>query len=121
MGTFVQWKIGYFNFKLKVTMSLNFADYSDQLSNLCTLYGVKRLELFGSASRNDFDLAKSDLDFLVEFVETQSRGAFDRYFGLKEALEQLFQRSIDLVEVKAIKNPYFRQTVERDKVLVYET
>jgi predicted nucleotidyltransferase len=38
---------------------------------------------------------------------------------LKEALEQLFQRPVDLVEVKAIKNPYFRQAVEQEKVLVY--
>ncbi|MCB0208406.1 MAG: nucleotidyltransferase domain-containing protein [Anaerolineae bacterium] len=100
-------------------MNLNLADYSDQLSNLCILYGVKRLEIFGSASRDDFDLEKSDLDFLVEFEEMHSSGAFDRYFGLKEALEQLFHRPIDLVEVKAIKNPYFRQSVEQDKVLVY--
>lgn len=60
------------------------------------MYPLKRLELFGSASRDDFDLEKSDLDFLVAFGETHSRGAFDRYFGLKEALEQLFQRPIDL-------------------------
>ena len=102
-------------------MSLNISHYSDALSNLCAAYEVKRLELFGSASRSDFNLENSDLDFLVEFGDTHSRGAFDQYFGLKEALEQLFQRSVDLVEVKAIKNPYFRQAIEKDKVLVYGT
>lgn len=102
-------------------MSINLSTYSNKLSELCVAYDVKRLQLFGSASRNDFDLEKSDLDFLVEFLEMHSPGAFDRYFGLKEALEQLFQRPVDLVEVKAIKNPYFRQAIERDKVLLYET
>lgn len=102
-------------------MSLNISEYSKELSNLCATYAVKRLELFGSALRPDFDLEYSDLDFLVEFADTHSLGPFDRYFGLKEALEQLFQRPVDLVEVKAIKNPYFREAVEKDKVLLYGT
>ncbi len=99
---------------------LDLSSYLDELSNLCTVYGVKRLELFGSASRKDFDLEKSDLDFLVEFADIYAPGSFDRYFGLKEDLEQLFQRPIDLVEVKAIRNPYFQQAVEQEKILVYE-
>jgi len=102
-------------------MNLNISEYSDELSNLCATYDVKRLELFGSALRSDFDLENSDLDFLVEFADTHSLGAFDRYFGLKEALERLFQRPVDLVEVKAIKNPYFREAIEKDKVLLYGT
>lgn len=102
-------------------MNLDLTAYSEQLSNLCAIYGVKRLELFGSASRSDFDSKKSDLDFLVEFEASHSTGAFDRYFGLKENLERLFERPVDLIEIKAIKNPYFRQSVERDKVLVYGT
>jgi uncharacterized protein len=102
-------------------MNLNLTEYSDKLSNLCVVYGVKRLELFGSGSRSDFDLQNSDLDFLIEFAESHSTGAFDRYFGLKEDLERLFQRPVDLIEIKAIKNPYFRQAIERDKVLVYGT
>ncbi len=102
-------------------MNLNLSNYSAELSNLCNAYGVKRLELFGSALRSDFDLEDSDLDFLVDFADSHPMGAFDRYFGLKEDLEQLFQRSVDLVEIKAVENPYFRQVFERDKVLVYGT
>lgn len=102
-------------------MSLNLASYTDKLSTLCATYGVKSLELFGSASRGDFDREKSDLDFLVEFFDSQPAGAFNRYFGLKEGLERLFQRPVDLVEIRAIRNPYFRQAVEQDKVLVYGT
>lgn len=116
----LQWQVGYF-ITPEVKMSLNLADYSDKLATLCVTYGVKRLELFGSATRNDFNREKSDLDFLVEFTDPYLRGAFDRYFGLKEELEQLFQRPVDLVEVKAIKNPYFRQAIDQDKVLVYGT
>ena len=88
---------------------------------MCSAYGVKRLELFGSGSRNDFDLERSDLDFLVEFADPMPTGAFDRYFGLKEDLEQLFQRPVDLVEIRAITNPYFREAIQQDRVLVYGT
>jgi len=100
-------------------VQLDIADYMSKLSELCVTYGVRRLELFGSASRSDFDRGRSDVDFLVDFAETHPLGTFDRYFGLKEGLEQLFQRSVDLVEEKAIKNPYFRQAIEKDRVLVY--
>ncbi len=102
-------------------MALDIHDYMSKLDELCDIYGVKRLEVFGSASRSDFDSKQSDLDFLVDFVESHPLGAFERYFGFKEALEQLFQRSVDLVEEKAIKNPYFRQAIEQDKVRVYGT
>ena len=61
------------------------------------------------------------MDFLVEFADSHVLGAFDRYFGLKEDLEQLFQRPVDLVEVKAIKNPYFLRAIEQGKVLVFGT
>ncbi len=91
-----------------------------RLTKLCQRYGVSRLEIFGSASRPDFNPGQSDLDFLVNFDRNASAlGAFDRYFGLKEELEELFQRPVDLIEEEAIQNPYFRRAVEQDKVLVY--
>ena len=93
--------------------------YQELILNLCNRYHVKRLELFGSALRDDFDWENSDLDFLIEFADNRTTGAFDRYFGLKEELERLFKRPVDLVEERAIKNPYFRQEIERDKILVY--
>lgn len=106
---------------VKMRMRLDISRYVDRVSELCAAYGVKRLELFGSASRGDFDFGRSDIDFLVDFIETHPLGAFDRYFGLKEELEQLFQRPVDLVEMKAIRNPYFREAIQKDKVLVYGT
>lgn len=100
-------------------MNPHLSQHANELSNLCAVYGVACLELFGSASRGDFDPVESDLDFLVEFADGHPMGAFDRYFGFKEELEQLFQRSVDLIEVRAIKNPYFQQAIEQDRVLVY--
>jgi len=91
-----------------------------ELEGLCRRLGVRRLEVFGSAATGGFKHGESDLDFLVEF-EPQATGAgyADSYFTLMESLEQLFGRTIDLVVDSAIKNPYFRESVERNKALVY--
>lgn len=88
------------------------------LEALCRRFGVRRLELFGSAVTG-FQRETSDLDFLVEFEPPIGPGYADRYFGLLEALEALFGRPVDLVVASAIKNPYFRDTVEKTRELIY--
>lgn len=80
---------------------------------------MRRLDTFGSAASGESRDGDSDLDFLVEFESSTEGGLADRYFGLLEALEQLFQRSVDLVVESAIKNPYFRESVERSRALLY--
>lgn len=90
-----------------------------ELQLVCRRRGVQRIELFGSATGPDFDPAHSDLDFLVTFQELGSDQYADAYFGLLEDLEALFQRPVDLVVASAIKNPYFRQSVEFTRTLIY--
>lgn len=89
-----------------------------ELSALCRRYGVRRLDLFGSAATGAFDPDRSDVDFLVEFDDDPAR-LFDRYFGLKESLEALFGRPVDLVSESALENPYFRARVEAERRPVY--
>ena len=91
----------------------------DQLKDLCRKYDVQRLDLFGSGLRTDFDPQRSDLDFVVEFRNWSVENAFDRYFGLMLDLEELFGRKIDLVSYRAIRNPYFKQTVDSHRVQLY--
>ncbi len=91
-----------------------------QLHELCSRCGVLRLEIFGSAVSSRFDSATSDLDFLVYFLDDTLQGAADRYLGLLSGLERLFGRPIDLVDAEAIDNPYFRQTVDSTRTLIYE-
>jgi predicted nucleotidyltransferase len=91
----------------------------EQPAQLCRQYGVKRLAVFGSALRADFDSEHSDLDFLVEFQPLPPGGYADTYFGLLEDLERLFGRRVDLVVESAIKNPYFRESVTRSQALLY--
>jgi predicted nucleotidyltransferase len=83
-------------------MIADIAQHREELRELCRRFGVRRLELFGSAARGDFDPARSDLDFLVEFAVEEND--FGRFVDLKEALEALLARRIDLVDRKAIAN-----------------
>lgn len=90
-----------------------------ELAELCRRFGVRRLELFGSATREDFDASTSDLDFLVELEPPPGLGYADAYFGLREALMRLFGREVDLVTLGAVKNPHFLAAIERSRRPLY--
>lgn len=96
-----------------------FDTQAPELRELCRSFHVQRLEVFGSALRTDFDPMRSDLDFLVVFGPLPPGAYSHNYFGLMDALEQLFQRPVDLVVGPAIRNPYFRESIERSKALLY--
>ena len=90
-----------------------------QVVRLCRQHHVRRMELFGSAAEDRFNLAKSDLDFLVEFEPATPVEHATRYFALLAALQDLFQRNIDLVEARAVRNPYFLSGIQTSRTLVY--
>jgi predicted nucleotidyltransferase len=94
-------------------------EHAEELKELCLRYGVGRLELFGSAATGEFKEGESDLDFLVEFLPEATTNYADNYFGLLEGLQELYGRPADLVVARAIRNPYFRQSVETTKTLIY--
>jgi predicted nucleotidyltransferase len=100
-------------------MNIAVQRHRSELEQLCRHFNVRRLELFGSAATGQHLPRDSDIDFLVEFAPLPSGTYADTYFGLREGLEQLFKRPVDLVVAGAIKNPYFRQSVEQTKVLLY--
>ena len=90
-----------------------------ELEQICRLRHVRRIDLLGSATGPGFDVASSDLDFLVTFEELPVSSYADTYFGLLEDLQELFHRPVDLVVESSIQNPYFRQSVESTRTLVY--
>jgi predicted nucleotidyltransferase len=90
-----------------------------ELAQLCRKFHVRRLELFGSATGGKFSSDRSDLDFLVEFEPIPAGGYADAFFGFKDALEGLFGLPVDLIILSAVRNPYFRQSIENGKALLY--
>ena len=88
------------------------------LSELCAQYQVRSLEVFGSAATGNIH-GDSDLDFLVDFHPADSMSPADQYFGLLEALEELFGRKVDLLTKRSLRNPYFIDSVEQTRQLLY--
>jgi uncharacterized protein len=93
--------------------------HRDEVAALCRRFSVARLEVFGSAADGTFDPAHSDVDFLVEFRPLDPGPLADAYFGLLDGLRRLFQRKIDLVIPRSIRNPYFLRGVNETRRLFY--
>jgi predicted nucleotidyltransferase len=90
----------------------------DKIRALCNKHKVARLFVFGSILTHNFKKS-SDIDFLVDFSGVDLYDYADNYFDLKKSLENILKRQIDLLEDKAVKNPYLRQSIDSSKQLIY--
>ena len=87
-----------------------------EIAGICARLGVRRLELFGSGTRSG---SPRDLDFLVDLGDRPPSEYAAAYFALREELEALFARPVDLVTPPGLANPYFRKRGEQEKTLLY--
>jgi hypothetical protein len=94
-------------------------DKLPQIAELCRRYHVRRLDLFGSALGERFDPARSDVDFVLEYLPEAKAHYPEVYFSLKEDLEALLGRHVDLVMINAVRNRYFREELEETRVQLY--
>jgi predicted nucleotidyltransferase len=98
---------------------IDFSKLKPEIERVCRRLPVKRLGLFGSALRSKFN-SNSDVDVLVVFDSDESIDFFDKYFDLKEQLEIIFGRKVDLIVDKPFKNPIFGAVVEKSRTVIYE-
>lgn len=90
----------------------------DDINRLCSTHNVKQLYAFGSVLTNKFT-NDSDIDLIVDFEPIDLSQYADNYYDFKFSLENILQKPVDLLEEKAIKNPYFRQVVDKQRQLIY--
>ena len=90
----------------------------DKVIALCDEHMVETLFVFGSVLGNQFNEA-SDIDFVVDFKDVELYDYADNYFDFKDGLENLFDRPVDLLEERAIKNPILKHSIDTSKVLIY--
>ncbi|MBN1647823.1 MAG: nucleotidyltransferase domain-containing protein [Spirochaetales bacterium] len=96
---------------------MNLDKYKSGISESCRKYKVKKLEIFGSFLRSDFS-ENSDIDIFYKF--TGDEDMFNRFMGLKNDLEKIFERKIDLVNEECIKNSYMKENIKHTKrLLIY--
>jgi predicted nucleotidyltransferase len=93
-------------------------NYKNVLTQLCLENKVKSLYAFGSVLTNHFN-SESDIDLIVDIDATNPLEYADNYFNLKFALQDLFDRDVDLLENKAIRNGFLRQEIDNTKQLIY--
>ena len=91
----------------------------EKIAELCRTHHVRRLSVFGSAVRDDFDSSNSDVDLLVEFQDLGERFPFEVQSELKSKFVTLFGRPVDLIRAGSIRNPYIRQEIEADEETLY--
>lgn len=87
------------------------------VGEICRRRHVRKLEIFGSATRPDFDPERSDVDLIAHFDPRED--LLDAYFGLKAELEALFGRPVDLLTARPVRNPYLRESIEQSRQALY--
>ena len=95
------------------------AQHREPIAEVCRRYGIRRLDVFGSSTTDAFDERTSDVDVAVDFDDVTSADYFDRFFAVKEELERIVGRRVDLLTWSSIRNPYFRQRVEATSENLY--
>ncbi len=102
-----------------IVAMINIEKIKPEVEQICRRLPVKRLGLFGSALGENFSQI-SNVEVLVIFDSGENIDLFDKYFELKEQLEKIFKREVDLVVDRKFKNPVLRESVERTRVVIYE-
>lgn len=90
----------------------------DDIARLCRIHKVSKLFAFGSVLRDSFN-DESDIDLIVDFDQVTIEDYADNYFNFKQELESILNRPVDLLEEQAIRNPYFRKEIDKEKQLIY--
>lgn len=93
-------------------------DNRRRIVELCEAFGIRKLELFGSAATGAFDETSSDLDFIVD-LGMYEKGVSRRYFRFCERLEAIVERPVDVITVRQVVNPYFRAELDSTRELIY--
>ncbi len=103
---------------VEVSMKSFIEQNISRITELCKEHNVDKLYLFGSACTPGFS-RESDVDFLISFKDVALLDYADNFFDFQVALEELLNRKVDLVVEKSITNPYFKNSVERTRSLIY--
>jgi hypothetical protein len=88
------------------------------ISKICESHKVRTLFVFGSVLTEKFN-KNSDIDFIVDFLDVDLYNYANNYFELKKALEKTLKHEVDLLEEKAVKNPYLRSSIDSTKQIIY--
>jgi len=107
-----------YKFAQNIDMQPLIAENIEEIKALCLAHNVQTLFAFGSVCTDNFK-DSSDIDLLISFKPMDFGDYADTYFELADKLEDLFRRPVDLVTDKSLSNPYFIDSVNKNKTLLY--
>ena len=93
---------------------------TEELIKLCEKFKVKKLFVFGSVLRDDFNIKSSDIDFIVEIDKIPPVEKGENLMKLWTELELLYSKKIDLITNMNLKNPYLKKEIEKSRILIYD-
>ena len=103
-------------------MNKYLAQHMSEIRRLCERYGVVKLELFGSATGQEFDPEKSDFDFIATFADKRPGTRFGfRFLDFEKQLSALVGRPVDVISDQPLRNPFFARTVNDSRKKIYES
>lgn len=88
-----------------------------QIAEFCQRWKITEFALFGSVLRDDFR-PDSDIDVLVTFAPDSRWSLFD-WVDMKEELEALLGRKVDIADKEGLKNPYRRHEILQTHQVIY--
>ncbi len=97
---------------------LKIKQYEDNIKKLCAQLSVKRMSICGSAATDQFG-PKSDIDVIVEFDRKANKNLFDEYFTLKEELEKIFNKPVDIIIERSVRNPFLKESLDSTRKDIY--
>jgi len=93
-------------------------DIKHKLPPLCEVYGIAYVDAFGSMARRD-QSDDSDIDLIIEFAEPRREQISLRFFGFLHAIEEAFDKNVDLLTERSIVNPYLKERINQERVRLY--
>ena len=91
--------------------------YRQKIAEFCRARGIRRLSLFGSVLRDDFQPGRSDVDVVVEFLPGVHPGL--KFFGYGDELAAIIGHKVDFNTPEWLSK-YFRDEVLQEALTVYE-
>ncbi|MBI2257534.1 MAG: nucleotidyltransferase domain-containing protein [Flavobacteriia bacterium] len=87
---------------------------------ICKKHNVDKLYAFGSSTNDQFNPSTSDIDLIVEINEQNPIKKGEKLMSLWDVLESFFVKKVDLISERSIQNPYFKENIDKSKILIYD-
>lgn len=103
-----------------MTARIDTFDELQSVRELCRLYGVNKMYVFGSASASNFKGDYDDVDLYLEMQDMPPLERGENLIKIWNSLEVLFSKKVDILTEMPTQNPFFVNSLQSTLKLIYE-